>query len=42
MNSKKMIMGGLAIGAAYLLKNKKSRQKFMDQLQSFGNQSGKK
>lgn len=38
---RKLLMGGLAVGAAYYLKDKKNRQKLMDQLQSFNPQSAK-
>lgn len=38
---RKLLMGGLAVGAAYYLKDKKNRQKLMNQLQSFNPQSAK-
>jgi hypothetical protein len=41
-NMRKLLMGGLAVGAAYFLKDKKNRQKLMNQIQSFNNQSAKK
>lgn len=31
---RKLLMGGLAVGAAYLLKNKDSREKLMNQFKS--------
>lgn len=36
MNRKKLMMTTLALGTAYLLKDKNSRQKVMNQLQSLG------
>ncbi|MBM7691122.1 hypothetical protein JOC77_000527 [Peribacillus deserti] len=36
MDRKKMMMSSLALGAAYLLRNKNSRQQVMTQLQSMG------
>ncbi|CAH0344474.1 MULTISPECIES: hypothetical protein [unclassified Bacillus (in: firmicutes)] len=38
---RKLLMGGLAVGAAYFLKDKKNRQKLMSQFQSFNTQSRK-
>ncbi len=37
MNRKKLMMTTVALGTAYLLKDKDSRQKVMNQLQSLGN-----
>lgn len=34
MKQKSLLMTGLALGAAYMLRNKDSRQKVMDQVQS--------
>ncbi|WP_409288306.1 hypothetical protein [Peribacillus sp. SCS-37] len=36
MDRKKMMMSTLALGAAYLMRNKDSRQKVMNQLQTMG------
>ncbi|MFS0639074.1 hypothetical protein AB1K84_24635 [Mesobacillus foraminis] len=36
MNRKKLMMTTVALGTAYLLKDKDSRQKVMNQLQSLG------
>ncbi|WP_281171426.1 hypothetical protein [Peribacillus kribbensis] len=36
MDRKKLMMSSLAVGAAYLLRNKESRGKVMNQLQSLG------
>ncbi|WP_173427683.1 hypothetical protein [Aneurinibacillus tyrosinisolvens] len=38
MDKKKMMMTTLALGTAYLLRNKESRQKLMNQFQSFAGQ----
>jgi hypothetical protein len=40
MDRKKILIGGLAVGAAYLLKDKNARQKLMNQFQSFTNKTG--
>ncbi len=42
MKKNKLMMTTLAVGAAYLLKNKKSRDKLMDQFQSFAGQTEKR
>ncbi len=36
MNRKKMLMTTVALGAAYLMRNKESREKIMNQMQSLG------
>ncbi|MFD0825735.1 hypothetical protein ACT8ZR_08660 [Neobacillus sp. M.A.Huq-85] len=39
MNRKNLMMTTVALGAAYLLRNKKSRQKLMGQFQSLADKS---
>ncbi|MDQ6597323.1 hypothetical protein [Bacillus salipaludis] len=39
MNRKNLMMTTVALGAAYLLRNKKSRQKLMGQFQTFADKS---
>ncbi|WP_286179946.1 hypothetical protein [Neobacillus cucumis] len=39
MNRKNLMMTTVALGAAYLLRNKKSRQKLMGQFQSLAEKS---
>ncbi|WP_256218353.1 hypothetical protein [Bacillus sp. MUM 116] len=39
MNRKNLMMTTAALGAAYLLRNKKSRQKLMNQFQAFADKS---
>ncbi|WP_192894817.1 hypothetical protein [Neobacillus notoginsengisoli] len=36
MDRKKMLLTTVALGAAYLMRNKESRDKLMDQMQSMG------
>ncbi|WP_409275387.1 hypothetical protein V1499_08420 [Neobacillus sp. SCS-31] len=36
MDRKKMLMTTVALGAAYLMRNKESRDKLMNQMQSLG------
>lgn len=36
MDRKKMVMTTVALGAAYLMRNKESRDKLMNQMQSLG------
>ncbi|CAM4126369.1 hypothetical protein [Mesobacillus thioparans] len=42
MDKKKMMMTTVALGTAYLLKDQKSREKVMGQLQSLGTSKKKK
>ncbi|WP_275940724.1 hypothetical protein [Neobacillus terrae] len=42
MDRKKMMMTTVALGAAYLLRSKDSRQKLMGQMQSFSGPKEKK
>lgn len=37
MDRKKMLLTTVALGAAYLMRNKESRDKLMNQMQSMGN-----
>ncbi|MED1470922.1 hypothetical protein [Bacillus salipaludis] len=39
MNRKNLMMTTVALGAAYLLRNKKSRQKLMGQIQTLADKS---
>ncbi|WP_285857142.1 hypothetical protein [Mesobacillus subterraneus] len=42
MDRKKLMMTTVALGTAYLLRDQKSREKVMDQLQSLGTNKKKK
>ncbi|MGG3470718.1 hypothetical protein ABES02_24930 [Neobacillus pocheonensis] len=41
MDRKKLMMATVGLGAAYLLRNKKSRQKLMNQFQAMAEKSRK-
>lgn len=42
MDRKKLMMTTVALGTAYLLRDRKSREKVLDQLQSLGSPKKKK